>query len=325
MKTQKSNLREKSIILPGTVNLCAGDYRTILFKSLKSCNDDSITDKRLSDFSDMLIGHKLSIPSLYRYSSADYNNIRGLEKGELFLAPLGTMNDIFEGLSCDTDSHLVDQLNDLKDLVYIKSFSESYDNLRMWSAYADNYSGMCVEYDFSQMDEPFLRHLFPVCYSRERLTFDVDLDATVGALKGARYINYIEDRLFDTNKNLECFLEDIDFTKLMDVMPLFLIKSEDWRYEQEWRLLATYLQLHCDPDYYMDRLKSDEDIADEQQLHNIKQNVTVTSAIKAVYLGPRMLTKTKEHVKEICGRFPPIQCFETKVSDSEYRIEKVAK
>ena len=40
----------------------------------------------------------------------------------------------------------------------------------MWAHYADNYSGMCVEYDFSKLSETLLFHLYPVYYSAKRST-----------------------------------------------------------------------------------------------------------------------------------------------------------
>ena len=59
-----------------------------------------IYDFELIDLSRKIIDNTYSIPRLFRFSNVDYYNIRGLETQSLFLSPIGTMNDVFEGLSC---------------------------------------------------------------------------------------------------------------------------------------------------------------------------------------------------------------------------------
>ena len=120
-------------------------------KLFDTSSNDIVYDFELAEFSrDVILSNKKSIPTLFRYSAADYYNIRGLETQNLFLSPLGNMNDVFEGLSCEINDDVIDGIEDIRDIAFLKSFSEEKSSLLMWAHYADNYSGMCVEYDFSK-------------------------------------------------------------------------------------------------------------------------------------------------------------------------------
>ncbi len=39
----------------------------------------------------------------------------------------------------------------------------------MWAHYARSYSGICIEYDFNEMNE-FIGFIYPVLYDKDRLT-----------------------------------------------------------------------------------------------------------------------------------------------------------
>lgn len=82
------------------------------------------------------------------------------------------------------------------------------DNILMWAHYSDNHKGFCLEFDY-QNDE-FFQEALPVEYSETRPTFN-ELDITIG----------------ESNKFANKFAE------------LLLIKAEDWKYEDEWRLVYT--------------------------------------------------------------------------------------
>lgn len=260
-----------------------------------------VYDNELVTFSKSLIQHKENLPRLFRYSSADYWNIRNLEKQQLKLSESGVMNDIFEGFSCVTDDKTLKQINDFHDAAYIKAFSEEKDNLLMWAHYGDNYSGMCVEYDFSNLDEEILYHLFPVYYSKEKI------------LEGS--LNYLLKELYalklaDLNRSS---IDETDFLK--DYMAYFLIKPIEWEYEKEWRILVTYPQLTC----------SAEEIGaeDDAELFSVKNTIfAVKDCIKSVYLGARMEDSKKDHIKEICKeKLNNIPVYDTKMSAEHFKIE----
>lgn len=237
---------------------------------------------------------------LYRYSPADYYNIRSLETKKIHLSEIGQMNDVFEGLSCEINDNELNSIDKLYDLAYIKSFSEICNDLSMWSRYADEYSGMCVEYDVRKLDENVLCHLYPVNYSDERFVKS-DLHFTFNEL-----IRMKQDR-----ENGNC-LDSCDF--LENIMALFLSKSKVWEYEKEWRLVFSYLQLNADYEKVENERNSDEKILYEYDTKDIDFDCATK-----IYLGPKMEKIKKEHLKEI-GRELKIDVIELQLSKNKYEL-----
>lgn len=100
-----------------------------------------------------------------------------------------------------------------RDLTKACSFSERNDSILMWSHYADNHKGFCVEYDLSTIPSThqFRSTLFPVIYSHNLY------DST------PLIVDWIEQSRDGWNP----------FFPLLS----FIHKAEDWSYEKEWRLL----------------------------------------------------------------------------------------
>ncbi|SIQ57206.1 Protein of unknown function [Bacillus cereus] len=96
----------------------------------------------------------------------------------------------------------------------ISCFSEVNDSILMWSHYATNHTGFCIEYNFKKVgiENPLTRLLQPVIYKDEM--FDI-----------AGY--FLEAR------------ENIGrFNNLIGTYAA-IIKSTEWSYEKEWRLAFT--------------------------------------------------------------------------------------
>lgn len=90
----------------------------------------------------------------------------------------------------------------LRTIVRFCSFSKRNDSVTMWSHYADQHSGICIEYDFT--DQPFVRDCtYPVLYTKQ------PFDAT------------------------EYFLDEMKKVRISILSSLF--KWKDWEYEREWR------------------------------------------------------------------------------------------
>lgn len=101
----------------------------------------------------------------------------------------------------------IQKLSDkLIDTFQIGCLSTDLKNRLMWSHYADNHRGFCIEYDFSEMPDDMLP--LPVVYSQERIKFPW----------GAYFNNDI------VALNLSLSME-------------LLTKDEVWEYEKEWRIL----------------------------------------------------------------------------------------
>lgn len=272
-------------------------------KIFENAATESARDIDLVGFSKNILTKQISnLPRLFRYSPADYYNIRSLETETLFLSPIGNMNDIFEGLSCRIDDNVINKIEKMQDIAYLKSFSENQNHLLMWAHYANNYTGMCVEYDFSNLSEELLYHLYPIYYSKKRFA-NKDLSKVIEEHSDLKRMN--EDY---------CYPNECDHIK--DIMSLFLTKSEAWSYEKEWRIVATYPQIH----------NTAEDLDDEQRLLYFlnDQNISVKSCIKSVYLGAKMKQNIKDHIKEICQyKLNNIPVYSTRLSKDNYELEIV--
>lgn len=108
----------------------------------------------------------------------------------------------------------VEFLQVVRTIAKICSFSAVNDSILMWSHYAKDHQGFCVEYDLEKFDpgDPFLRNLYPITYSHE---------------------------LFD----LTPWAEKLVTGKAEDLTTGFLLlavlqKFKGWDYEQEWRYVA---------------------------------------------------------------------------------------
>lgn len=102
----------------------------------------------------------------------------------------------------------------LKSGLFITCFSETNKSILMWSHYAANHTGFCIEYDFSKLSikDPRKRLLYPVIY---------------------------DDNMFDATEYLRPTFENKEFNNLM-ISYAAMNKSEEWRYEREWRYILPY-------------------------------------------------------------------------------------
>lgn len=101
-------------------------------------------------------------------------------------------------------SGLSDSMNEIKDAVRVVCLSEVYDSMLMWSHYAKNHMGFCIEYDFEESNM-FYKYLYPVEYTKDR------------------YAVSKNDML---NENTEWIYRST------------CRKSDVWSYEKEWRIVT---------------------------------------------------------------------------------------
>lgn len=143
----------------------------------------------------------------------------------------------------------------------VLSLSRCRDNILMWSHYANNHSGFVVGFDssnsfFDPVKGKAIDGLRPVIYSNER---------AVVPQKGFEFSD--ESEMREANQYL------------------FFTKSEDWRYEQEMRILA-------DPG------SAERRIARENET-DICLFSFAGDAVKEIVVGARMPTESLERFVEI--------------------------
>lgn len=292
-------------------------FREKLTTMIKNNENKALDDLQLLAFSESFVENIRQMDSmkLYRFMPFNYNNLRSIEKNNLYLSEIGKMNDVFEGL---TLAHPSQEINfkDLYDLVYLKSFSEKKESLLMWSHYGDNHKGLCVEYDLKHLtnqvggqntNHDILWHLFPVVYLENR----IDDKSAFEKLKYAS--KSIEDYKHDLkNKN---FHDDNIWHE--DIKSLFLMKSEEWEYEKEWRIAVTFSQINECADEIDDK---------KALLYNVNGRIVDFDCITSIYCGANLESDKIDHVKEIVSRLNnekdyKISVFKNILKSDEYKLD----
>ncbi|WFD10782.1 DUF2971 domain-containing protein [Tepidibacter hydrothermalis] len=109
------------------------------------------------------------------------------------------------------DKLIADCDSSFKSLMYIACFSEVKDSILMWSHYAANHEGFCIEYDFKRLGNSDVRTrmLYPVIYN---------------------------NNLFDATEYLMPSSQK-EKTNILFNQYAAINKSQEWSYEKEWRLI----------------------------------------------------------------------------------------
>lgn len=275
------------------------NWRTELEEILDHWGEEA-TDEDVCDLPKFRLRESLAeCPNfkLYRYMPPDYFNIRNIETQTIHLSCNGAMNDVFEGLPKSLDDISYVQLQKLENLSYMTCFSETNSNLLMWGHYAQQHKGFCVEYDLQKlMSEDHslidpIGHLFPIVYRNKR--------------QPARDLSALAKSLSTLNADIRDHSECTE--PLNDILPLFLVKSKDWEYEKEWRIIYSRKQMY--------------DLDDELLYGG---NISF-KCISAVYLGYRVHPEIRKNIQEICKRISfeaaPVKVYHAGLSTTEYKIE----
>lgn len=131
----------------------------------------------------------------------------------------------------DSLNQLYDRAIEIRDKTYlpgihsflsrltVSCFSASgWNSQLMWAHYANSYSGICIEYDFSQIKD-FRGFIYPVKYSNSRPTLKLkDLGINISSIDGKAAI-------------------DQDGADMNAILSYLLYKNTCWAYEEEWRII----------------------------------------------------------------------------------------
>lgn len=276
----------------------------------KGSSKQWVFDEELFNFSNGLLNEPAGVPKLYRYSPADYWNIRNLETGQLRLTPLSELNDVQEGLPAQEQA----STEPASDFGFVKCFSECGAEPLMWGHYGDRSKGVCVEYDITRLPEEqrnILYYLFPVIYTAQRYPY-VNNQYAQEDLKRYR---------LESADLTNCIVAE-DYFFLQDILPLLLVKGQEWDYEKEWRVAIDILSLEqrCD------------DIKEQfgQRLPHIEEgNLVAFDCVSAVYMGIRMEEAVRRHIRDIVKSLnvtrykkrPPIRLYEMKYAKDTFQLK----
>lgn len=228
---------------------------------------------------------------LYRYSDADEWNICNLCKQQLRLSKVGDLNDMFEGIIPPQKQLTEKDLEVFGELAYVKCFSENWNNLLMWAHYADGGRGMCVEYNLTWLpdNDPIFHHLYPVHYTEQRYTptdFAEETENIMGKGCPSAQQEYWSKRM----------------------LAYHLVKSMDWKYEQEWRLVIPAGEVH-----------------DSGNKLKIKNHLLPFHCVSAVYLGSKMPQEKKNQIRDVVNQLNkkvpvPIEIREIDMEEGSYAL-----
>jgi len=161
-------------------------------------------------------------------------------------------------------------------LFFVSCFSRTETNLLMWSHYAAKHCGIVVEFDRAA---PILEKLRPVIYSQKRPSF--------GASKAMASLSKIQD--------------------------FFYVKSIDWAYEQEERIVLN----RADADAFQEQCGHPE-ISSKIKLARIDKPF-----VKSIFFSGYFLRKYSDKVNSL--KLDPdatdIRIFSSVVDTEEYKIK----
>lgn len=179
--------------------------------------------------------HKFIPNKLYKFMPHEGEYIKSLLLNEIWFSNPSAFNDPYDCASVYWEEgelsnylrkvlsseilaeHSINEIvsnayDSLRSHTKISCFTEKLYNMPMWAHYANNHQGICVEYDFSQLDaeDDFSKQLFPVGYQEHRYDITNLMKISIGDKPDMRiYLLYF----------------------------LFLIKHQSWEYESEWRVI----------------------------------------------------------------------------------------
>lgn len=119
---------------------------------------------------------------------------------------------------------------------YFKNDNEFFNKSQMWSHYADNHRGFCVEYDIAAIKENIKLKYSPYeFYNNENEYVEERLPLTLLAglfpiIYTSRRVRLPYTKLSNISRLNEAEIEEILYKS-------YITKSSNWNYENEWRLI----------------------------------------------------------------------------------------
>lgn len=180
-----------------------------------------------------------------------------------------------ENIQSEKDKLLTLLKETLSNKIRMTCFTNKNDNILMWSHYANKHNGICVKYDLKDCKE-LLYSTFPVVYSIKRPSISKN------------------ELLISSSK-----AEVNDEKLLLLLVRSLLTKSDEWKYEEEWRSIIPTENLISD---------------------NLNHN-----CIKAIYFGVKVeYNKIYEIIDELKEEIDikNIKFFKMNMDDSTYSINE---
>ncbi|OEC87342.1 MULTISPECIES: DUF2971 domain-containing protein [Methanobacterium] len=185
-------------------------------------------------------------------------------------------------------------VSELRKGIFITCFSETNKSILMWSHYANDHQGFCVEYDFKELgrNNQITRFLFPVIYTNKIFDGANFLDS----VNGEMFNNVLVDFFDGISELLEgrTFIPKFNFNNMGNVCSA-INKCKDWEYEKEWRYVCPF------------------------GLKVVKPKPIKVPKPKAIYLGAMVCKENCKKILEI-GRERNIDVYKMNMEPSEFAL-----
>lgn len=168
---------------------------------------EEIIDKMLANDFSIKIKCDIENNSLYNYTSININTIKSILNEQLWLSHTNSFNDPVDP-SIKQFKKYKEDYNYLLDSIKVGCLTTKKDNTLMWSHYADKHRGICIEYDIGKIYEKDNLIINKVNYKMPIITHKSIVDK-----------------------------ETLEIDNIKRLIELFSIKSNEWKYEKEYRIL----------------------------------------------------------------------------------------
>ena len=168
---------------------------------------EEIIDKMLANDFSIKIKCDIENNSLYNYTSININTVKSILNEQLWLSHTNSFNDPVDP-SIKQFKKYKEDYNYLLDSIKVGCLTTKKDNTLMWSHYEDKHRGICIEYDIGKI------------YEKDNLIINK--------------VNY--NMPIITNKSI-ADNEILEIDNINRLIELFSLKSNEWKYEKEYRIL----------------------------------------------------------------------------------------
>uniref|UniRef100_UPI003F4C5909 DUF2971 domain-containing protein n=1 Tax=Brachyspira catarrhinii TaxID=2528966 RepID=UPI003F4C5909 len=212
--------------------------------------------------------------TLFNYTKINKDTIKNILNEEIWLSNTKLFNDPVDPSIKRKNKNNI--YNDLLDKIKVGCLTSKNNNTLMWSHYADKHRGICIEYNISKIFIDKNSSIRKVNYNKN-MAYEEKMD----------YIKRFSDIRID-DKNITTLLE------------LFCIKSKEWEYEDEYRIL-----------YYDSTSNSN--------------GITIKLPIKNIYFGTETSEEDKKLIYDIIKNINMSRAKNNKIKiyESEFNDKKL--
>ncbi|SUW04712.1 TPR domain-containing protein [Brachyspira pilosicoli] len=182
-------------------------------------NNKKIINKTIQDnFYNQKYFYEIKNNSLYNYTRVNKDTLRSILNNTLWCSNTKNFNDPVDPYIRNFRKEEQNQFYDyLLEKIKIACLTTHNDNTLMWSHYADKHQGICIEYDIKNIfDKNNSKILInKISYNKRMIYYDTFIN------KQRKSINNVL----------------IDNKTLTNITDIFVIKSKEWEYEDEYRIL----------------------------------------------------------------------------------------